>query len=446
MPLPCPGPEPIGLSNIQSEFGGSNPIGLGEYYRNGAYVGSNNTNVPTSGSIKLSDFFCAVNEIVVYITSTTTNVNVQTLFEAIYPGSWAQNTPKKLIINSGVVVGSPYTSQYALTVPSGASSTVTIDNYGSIQGAGGFPDIIRASFSASKDSSVFNRIIFNGPNAFSYDDGRLSGDDLVYTNTNYAMSCQTDQCGCSLRILASNAIGVDDSQGCSPDGDYNDLIVYVSVGYFFESGGTIYYRIDGNSPTGGNAILASSAVRINNQGTIYAGGGAGGRGGDGGQGVYDCSYIQILGATGAPGISGCNEVCQYWFQNGNAFCNSGCEGYFIGDEASIQYNTCSECGVWVYQNCYSGGGAGSGGGLGQGFNQNLTGGSPGFPGGINAGTGGTGGTGGNWGASGDTGFPGFNGNYTVGGVGLSGGSGGYYIVNNGNVTWINLGAVLGGVG
>ena len=46
----------IRLSQIQTEFGGSNPIGLSEYYRGGANVTANNTSVPTSGSITLSNF------------------------------------------------------------------------------------------------------------------------------------------------------------------------------------------------------------------------------------------------------------------------------------------------------------------------------------------------------------------------------------------------------
>jgi hypothetical protein len=135
MPLPCPGPQPISLANIQSEFGGSNPIGLGEYYRNGAYVGSNNTNVPTSGPIKLSDFFCAVNEIVRYITATSTNVNASSYFTA---GEWSSSAPKRLVINSGVTVGATDTSNYALNIPSGFGGTFKLDNNGSIQGAGGF--------------------------------------------------------------------------------------------------------------------------------------------------------------------------------------------------------------------------------------------------------------------------------------------------------------------
>lgn len=47
----------IKFSNIQTEFGGSNPISLSEYYRGGAYTTTNNTGVPTSGAISLSQFY-----------------------------------------------------------------------------------------------------------------------------------------------------------------------------------------------------------------------------------------------------------------------------------------------------------------------------------------------------------------------------------------------------
>jgi hypothetical protein len=77
------------------------------------------------------------NELVIYVTTTTTNLNVQTLFEATYPGSWASTAPKRLVINSGVIIGATDTSNYALNIPSGFGSTVRIDNSGSMQGAGG---------------------------------------------------------------------------------------------------------------------------------------------------------------------------------------------------------------------------------------------------------------------------------------------------------------------
>jgi hypothetical protein len=59
MTLPTSGP--LTLSDIQTEFGGSNPIGLGEYYAGGGLVpaGTTGTNgaVPSSGAISLNSFY-----------------------------------------------------------------------------------------------------------------------------------------------------------------------------------------------------------------------------------------------------------------------------------------------------------------------------------------------------------------------------------------------------
>lgn len=49
----------ISMSNIQSEFGGGNPISINNYYRGGARVpnSSVNSSIPTSGTISLSNFY-----------------------------------------------------------------------------------------------------------------------------------------------------------------------------------------------------------------------------------------------------------------------------------------------------------------------------------------------------------------------------------------------------
>lgn len=54
MAIPLTGP--ISMNTVQTEFGGSNPISLSEYYRNGPFVTTNNTGVPISGAISLSNF------------------------------------------------------------------------------------------------------------------------------------------------------------------------------------------------------------------------------------------------------------------------------------------------------------------------------------------------------------------------------------------------------
>jgi len=58
MPLQSSGA--ISFVNIQSEFGGVNPIGINEYYLNGSsgYVsGSGATGIPTSGQISINQFY-----------------------------------------------------------------------------------------------------------------------------------------------------------------------------------------------------------------------------------------------------------------------------------------------------------------------------------------------------------------------------------------------------
>lgn len=61
----------ISLLDLQNEYGGSNPIGMSEYYRGGSYVQSGfyvkgsfialNSGVPTSGTISLGDFYGGYN-------------------------------------------------------------------------------------------------------------------------------------------------------------------------------------------------------------------------------------------------------------------------------------------------------------------------------------------------------------------------------------------------
>ena len=56
MTLPASG-NSLSLSQIQTEFGGSNPIGLNEYYAGGSYVPSGTGSIASSGAINMSSFF-----------------------------------------------------------------------------------------------------------------------------------------------------------------------------------------------------------------------------------------------------------------------------------------------------------------------------------------------------------------------------------------------------
>ena len=71
--MACPASGTISIQSLVDEFGGTAPHGMNEYYRDGGEVPGNNTNVPTSGTISLSNFYDAVNEIQHTISSNTTN-------------------------------------------------------------------------------------------------------------------------------------------------------------------------------------------------------------------------------------------------------------------------------------------------------------------------------------------------------------------------------------
>ena len=130
--MACPDSGEIKISDIVAEFGGSAPHAMSEYYRNGGEVPGNNTNVPTSGQISLTQFYSAVNEIQQTYSSTTTNLNLSTVFGS----NWGTAVPKRVIINSGVTIGAT-SGNAAILVPSGMGGTLVIDNSGSVQGHGG---------------------------------------------------------------------------------------------------------------------------------------------------------------------------------------------------------------------------------------------------------------------------------------------------------------------
>ena len=81
----------IKLSEIQTEFTGSNPISLSEYYRGGSYVTGNNTNVPTSGAISFSSFYNASRQF--FLTITTSYTTSQDLSTLALAAGWDGSAP-----------------------------------------------------------------------------------------------------------------------------------------------------------------------------------------------------------------------------------------------------------------------------------------------------------------------------------------------------------------
>ena len=127
------------LSNLATEFQDTVPYKLGDYYRGGALVpnANVNNNVPTSGAIRLSNFYGATERIEVTITiaSNTTNYTLNT---SAVPGYVAGVMDITFVINSGVSLFSTSTATPALSITGfTAGDFIAIYNNGTIYGAGG---------------------------------------------------------------------------------------------------------------------------------------------------------------------------------------------------------------------------------------------------------------------------------------------------------------------
>jgi hypothetical protein len=141
--LAIPGPgTPLSINTIATEFGGTVPHSLNEYYRGGGRVPNipANSAIPTSGTIAISNFYgsTARSTVTLTISANSYNYNVFTNASAS-PAYVAGITDVVVNVNSGILVGSTATGTYAMSVPNGfnASDTVRINNSGLIYGCGG---------------------------------------------------------------------------------------------------------------------------------------------------------------------------------------------------------------------------------------------------------------------------------------------------------------------
>lgn len=137
------------LTSIQTEFGGSNPASMSEYYRGGANVpigqatsGVDGTPISTSGPIRMGMFRGLTKTPVNFtfnqtISSNTANYNLR---NAAIAAGWNGSTPlvANVTVNGGVYVYSTSTGAWAFdtgSIPAGSSISLT--NNGIIEGAGG---------------------------------------------------------------------------------------------------------------------------------------------------------------------------------------------------------------------------------------------------------------------------------------------------------------------
>ena len=108
-------------------------MSLSDYYRGGAYVTTNNTNVPTSGAISLSNFYGAVKQFSFTISSNlSTPQNLRTLALA---AGW--NGSDAVLATNNAIISSNTTSSPALTINGSFPNGLIFVNNSYIVGMGG---------------------------------------------------------------------------------------------------------------------------------------------------------------------------------------------------------------------------------------------------------------------------------------------------------------------
>ena len=176
----------ISLQDIANEFGGSTPHAISEYYRNGGLVPGNNTNIPTSGTIDFADFYGATAATSRQLSNGDTNVNLSTTFGS----DWTASIGKILVIPSGAEIGATGgTGNRAITVPSGMGGTLTIQNAGTISGAGGAGGTTSGANGSQGGSALFiasaNVTVQNSGTIRGGGGGGAAGNDGAPGSTGY---------------------------------------------------------------------------------------------------------------------------------------------------------------------------------------------------------------------------------------------------------------------
>ena len=156
MTLPSSGT--ITIAQIQTEFGGSNPASLSEYYRNGAYVPdtSANSSIPTSGTITMANFYGGNGATT---SGTFSAANFTTQSNVSRNGTYTSNNLTLSVTNGPITVstsgaGSPQIQQGST---GSYASTQSIANGNTVR--------MQLTSSASYSTSVAGTASMNGDGA-----------------------------------------------------------------------------------------------------------------------------------------------------------------------------------------------------------------------------------------------------------------------------------------
>lgn len=305
MTLPV-SPNAVAFSQIQSEFGGSNPISLSEYYAGNAALVPPGVGVPTSGSLNVGSFRGTHKAIMYYRNAqSVTTIGDETVIVFSTVGTGGLLKPdfgslqiRSLIVGPGGDSGSGSRSGgggsggaidfSTLALSSGTEYPITVgggtsyDSYGNTVGP--FPSSIGSILVASKGgngtgSSDYGRYAVAGDSGtVTYNGSVIAGS---YVGGNYNSSGQYET-GSGWGAGGGGGAG-----GRGVDGLVYNVNAYGGTGIASNITGTTQYYAGGGNGSSSCGALASNG---------YGGGAAGGYGQAGNPGTPN---------TGGGGGAGC---------------------------------------------------------------------------------------------------------------------------------------------
>ena len=292
MPLPASGP--ISLNDIQTEFGGSNPISISEYYRGGGLVPnvSQNNNIPTSGTISFNNFYGGTQVFILAspaspVTSTY-DIRAQAL-AAGWNGSSRVQFTNNATMQRGMLMVGPFPG--GITVVNNAQITGAPGTGGATGGGvggNGGAGVTFGSLPAGNWVFTNNSVIYGGGGGGGGGLGNVSGGPMTGGNG-----------GPAILINAGTPSGSSYTPGTISGGGGG-------------GGGTSGFNASNGSGGGGGASFGGGGARGNN-GSGGAAGNAGGLttgggGGVGGAGIAPGGNGGNLGANGSTGFAFNNPV------------------------------------------------------------------------------------------------------------------------------------------
>jgi hypothetical protein len=368
---------PLSFSQIQSGFGGSNPISLSEYYRSGSFVPNitQTAGIPTSGTISVSTFL-GINYF--GFDSTITNyTGTYSLYNAMVSAGWNTTSPVQVNLTvTGTVVGDSIFNYAMIIERMPENSIVNLHNYGIISGKPGesslaFNDWISVNnqLSGSREVGASPQFGYTNAAGTNLTDGYPEGVSRLVTAQHGGRALLIKNPVTNIYNYSGAWIAGGGGAGGNGNGRFGSshnvaAIENNCLGGRWMPGGS-----------GWDAITCSVVGQLNgrwpyvyNYGNIAGGGGGGGGGLTYQFGPLACSFAQVSAAGGGggggqtitsssgAGIAGCYTFCGgvnfYPAANGGGGASGGPGGGGAGGGVD----------QGIYNATYRTGGAGGNGG------------------------------------------------------------------------------------